>query len=222
MFWSSIIGGLKALTFWEVYVATLIFSFISIIPMIIGGLVGEKNETVGCLSSVIIAPIFYALGTLIFVFTLFPILLGFSGDAAWSFPWKVLFLSPWPMLKFTLIIVFATLFLSFIPVIGQIQSLHTFLSGAISLVLVLRILHSAYPNIPVEKIHLMPGILTLVGFLVIAGVVSWASTMFIALITTSFGEKALLLIAAPVGGVFGFIPVFIYGSYIGRQLTQSM
>lgn len=223
MFWSSIIGGLKILTFWEVYVAAIIFTIISVGPMIIFGLISEKNEAIGCLGGMLIAPIFQALATLIFVFTLFPILLGLGEDAAWSFPWKLLFSSPWPMIKSALIILLATIAFAFIPILGQIQSLHTFTSGAISLILVLGILHSAYPNIPVEKIQIMPGILTIIGFLAIAGIVSWASTMLVALIATAIGERAegyTTLIAIPLGGVFGFIPVFIYGAYIGQQLIM--
>jgi hypothetical protein len=223
MFWSSIIGGLKVLTFWEVYVAALIFTIISVAPMFIFGLVGEKNGAVGCLGSMLIAPLFQALATIIFVFTLFPILLGFADDAAWSFPWKILFSSPLPMIKASFIIIIVTIVLAFIPLLGQIQSLHTFASGAISLVMVLRILHSAYPNIPVEKIHIMPGFLSIIGFLIIAGVVSWASTMLVAVIATALGDRAeeyTMLIAIPLGGVFGFVPVFIYGAYIGQQLIR--
>jgi len=225
MFWSSIIGGLKVLTFWEVYAAALIFTVISVGPMFIFGLIGEKNEAVGCLGGMLIAPVFQALATIIFVFTLFPILLGFAEDAAWSFPWKILFSSPWPMIKASFIIIIATIALAFIPLLGQIQSLHTFASGAISLIMVLGILHSAYPNIPVQKISIMPGFLTIIGFLIIAGVVSWASTMLVAVIATALGDRAedyTMLIAIPLGGVFGFIPVFIYGAYIGQQLMRAM
>jgi len=225
MFWSSIIGGLKVLTFWEVYVAALIFTVISIGPMMIFGLIGQKNEAIGCLGGMLIAPVFQALATLIFVFTLFPILLGLGEDAAWSFPWKLLFSSPWPMIKAALIILLATIILAFIPILGQIQSLHTFASGAISLIIIVGILHSGYPDMPVEKIHFMPGILTIIGFLVIAGIVSWASTMLLAVIATAMGEKAedySMLIAMPLGGVFGMIPVFIYGSYLSQQLMNAM
>jgi hypothetical protein len=225
MFWTSIIGGLKILTFWEVYVAALIFTIISLSPMMIFGLIGAKNEAVGCLGGMLIAPIFQAFATLIFVFTLFPILLGFAKDAAWAFPWKLLLSSPWPMIKAALIILVATVILAFIPILGQIQSLQTVVSGAISLIMLLGILHSIYPNIPVEKIHIMPGILTIIGFLVIAGIVSWASTMVIALILTAMGEKAedyTMLISIPLGGVFGFIPLFIYGSYLGQQLMRAL
>ncbi len=222
MFWSSIIGGLKVLTFWEVYVAALIYTIISVGPIMIFGLIGEKNEAVGCLGGMLITPVFQALATLIFVFTLFPILLGFSEDAAWSFPWKILFSTPWPMIKAALIILIATIILAFIPVLGQIQSLHTFVSGAISLILVLEILHSAYPNLPIDKIQIIPNFLTIIGFLVIAGLVSWTSTMLLALLGTIWGEDYMMLIAIPLGGVFGFIPLFIYGAYIGQQLMHVM
>lgn len=224
MFWSSIIGGLKVLTFWEVYVAALIFTIISVGPMMIFGFIGEKNEAVGCLGGMLIAPVFQALATLIFVFTLFPILLGFGEEAAWSFPWKILFSAPWPMIKAAFIILLATIVLAFVPIIGQIQSLQTFVAGAISLIMVIGILHSAYPNMPVDKIHLMPDVLTIIGFLAIAGIVSWASTMLVAVIATAMGERAedyTMLIAIPLGGVLGFIPVFIYGAYLGQQLMKA-
>lgn len=244
MFWSAIIGGLKVLTFWEVYVVALIFIVISIGPRLIFRLiVGEEGaEAVGCLS-MLITSVFQALATIIFVFTLFPILLGFAGNAAWSawffpwkignaawlFPWKILLSSPWPMIKASFIIIFVSIALTFIPLLGRIQSLHTFASGAVSLVMVLGILHSAFPNIPVEKIQIVPGFLTTIGFLAIAGVMSWASTMLsemlLSLIATAMGDRAedyMMLIAITLGGVFGFIPVFIYGAYIGQQLMHAM
>lgn len=225
MFWSSIIWGLKILTFWEVYVAALIFSIISIGPLMIFGFMSQKNEAIGCLGSMLIAPIFQALATLIFVFTLSPILLGFGEDAAWSFPWQLLFTSPWPMIKAALIIIVVTILLAFIPVLGQIQSLHTFSAGAISLMMVVGIIRSVNPDMPVDKIHFMPGIFSIIGFLVIAGIVSWASTMLLAVIATALGEKAenyTTLIAMPLGGVLGMIPVFIYGSYLSQQLMNAM
>lgn len=225
MFWSSVIGGLKVLTFWEVYVAALIFALISIAPMMIFGLIGEKNEAVGCLGGMLIVPVFQSLATIIFVFTLFPILLGFAEDAAWSFPWKILFSAPWPMIKASLVIIVVTIGLAFIPILGQVQSLHTFAAGAIALVMVLGILRLVNPNLPVDRILVMPGFLTIIGFLIIASIMSWASTMLVAIIATALGEHSeeyTMLIAVPLGGVFGFVPVFIYGSYIGRQLIQAM
>lgn len=223
MFWSLIIGGLKILAFWEVYVAALIFAVISIGPMIIFVLIGQKNEAIGCLGGMLTAPVFFqTLATLIFVFTLFPILLGLGQDAAWSFPWKLLFSSPWSMIKAALIILLATIILAFIPILGQIKSLHISVSGVISLIMIVGMQHS--PDMPVEKIHFMPGILISIGFLVIAGIASWASTKLIAVIETAMGEKAdySILITMPIGGVFGVIPVFIYGSYLGQQLMKAV
>ncbi|MDY0282459.1 MAG: hypothetical protein RBR35_18080 [Salinivirgaceae bacterium] len=225
MFWASIIAGLKVLTFWEVYVAALIFTVISVAPMVIFGLIGQKKEAVGCIGGMLIVPVFQALATIIFIFTLCPILLGFAEDAAWSFPWKILFSNPWSMIKASFIIIIATIALALIPLLGQIQSLHTFASGAISLIMVLDILHSADPNIPIQKISIMPDFLTIIGFLFIAGVISWASTMLVTVIATALGDRAedyTALIAIPLGGVLGFIPVFIYGAYIGHQLIRTM
>ena len=97
MFWDSVLGGLKVLTYWEVYVAGLAYLAIFFIPMAIISMVMEKDEGrgafTGCLSKFLI-PLPKAVAMAIMILTIAPIIFGLSEDAAWSFPWQFIVMEP--------------------------------------------------------------------------------------------------------------------------------
>jgi len=126
MFWDSVLSGLGVLLYWETYVAGLEYLAIFFVPMIGITLLIEKNEAiggaVGCLSMLIL-PIIQVAAIAIFVLTLAPIIFGFSEDAAWSFPWKIIVMAPGAFIKLVGVLVVAAIILAFIPFLGQLQSL---------------------------------------------------------------------------------------------------
>ena len=224
MFWNSVLAGLKVLTYWETYVAGLEYLAIFFVPMAIVGMIMEKSEgggvAVGCLS-ILFLPVMQVAAMAVFVLTLAPIIFGFADDAAWSFPWKVLTMAPGAFLKLIGVLVVAAIVLAFIPILGQLNSLQTLVLGGIALVFVLGILDSVSPGIVRGRVDFVPGLWFSVGLLVVGGVMSWVGMMVAAFIATALEmteEGIGQLLMFPVGAIFGFIPVFMYGAWLGAQI----
>ena len=224
MFWDSVFAGLKVLTYWETYVAGLEYLVIYFIPMAIVGMIVEKSEgresLVGCFS-IIFLPVLQVVAMAVFVLTLAPIIFGFAEDAAWSFPWKILTMAPGAFFILVGVLVVAAIVLAFIPVFGQLNSLHTLLLGGIALVFVLGILESANLGIVRGRIDFVPGFWFSVGLLVIGGLMSWVGMMAASFIATALemAEEGIgHLLMFPIGAIFGFIPVFMYGAWLGAQI----
>ena len=217
-------AGLKVLTYWETYVAGLEYLAIFLIPMAIVGMIMEKSEgggaAVGCLSMLLL-PVLQVAAMAVFVLTLVPIIFGFAEDAAWSFPWKILAMAPGAFFKLVGVLVVAAIVLAFIPILGQLNSLQTLVLGGIALMFVLGILDSVNPGIVKGRVDFVPGFWFSVGLLVIGGVMSWVGMMVAALIATALemAEEGIgQLLMFPIGAIFGFIPVFMYGAWLGAQV----
>ncbi|HGY11712.1 MAG TPA: hypothetical protein ENK36_05050 [Desulfobacterales bacterium] len=224
MFWDSVIDSLKVFTYWETYVAGLEYLAICFIPMAIVGMIMEKSEgggaIVGCFS-IIIFTVLKVAAMAVFVLTLAPIIFGFAEDAAWSFPWQILTTATGAFFKLVGVLIVVSIILTFIPVFGRSSSLQTLVLGGIALVLDLLILDSVSPGIVRGRVDFVPGFWFLVGFLAIGGVMSWVGMMAVAFIATTLkiDEKSIgQLFIFPIGAVFGFIPVFMYGAWLGAQM----
>ncbi len=222
MFLESVVNGLSVLTYWQVYLAGLIYSAIIFLPLFLIGLGMSKfGEPLGCIS-VLIDPFFRALATLIFIFTLFPIILGLADKAAWSFPWIILINDPWYMIKSAFILIALSVLLAFIPIIGQFQSVQTLLLGSVCLISVIKILHAIEPNFEISRLSFFPGYIYIIGFIIISVLTSYLAIIIAAFLIGSikFLEDFSEIISIPVGAAFGFIPVFIYGAWIGIQIKN--
>lgn len=232
MFWESVLDGFKLFIHWETYAAGILFAGLVAIPNVLSAFVLERGGAVGCLTVLVIDPVLRAFPTLIFVFTMFPILLGLSDDAAWAFPWLFLYHEPWEMFKATLLLVGASIVLGFIPLLGRMASLNVLLLGGIALVISLGVLKKVNPSLPLDRLELLPDFIQLVGLIVISGIASWLgllSTFIAAWIVTAVASRgyfdepdnpAVQIIAFLIAPVFGLIPVFIYGAWLGNQLRM--
>lgn len=227
MFWDSVVGGLKVLTFWETYVAGLEYLALFMVPMVLVGLAmekgGEKSGAIGCLG-MLVMPVLQVAAIAVFVLTLAPIIFGLSEDAAWSFPWKVITLAPGMFFKLVGVLVVAAIALAFVPFLGQLQSLQTLVLGGIALVFVLGILKSVNPDLVSAKLDVMPGFWFTAGLLVIGAIMAWVGIMVAALLATAVEgatEGLGQLLMFPVAAIFGFIPVFMYGAWLGSQLRHG-
>ena len=72
-----------------------------------------------------------------------------------------------------------------------------------------------------KRVDLIPGFWFSVGLLVIGGLMSWIGLMVSALVAAAFeqaSEGLGQLLMFPVAAIFGFVPVFIYGAWLGAQL----
>lgn len=232
MFWESVLDGFKLFTHWETYAAGILFAALVAVPNVLSAFVLQKGGAVGCLTVILIDPILRAFPTLIFVLTMFPIILGLSEDAAWSFPWLLLYHDPWAMFKIVLLLVGASIVLGFIPLLGQMLSLNALLLGGIALVISLGALKKVNPSLPLERLDLLPGFFQIIGFIVISAVATWLgvlSTLITAWFVTAIASRgyldepnnpAIQIITFLIAPVFGFIPVFIYGAWLGNQLRM--
>lgn len=224
MFWDSVLAGLKVLTFWEVYVAGLEYFAIYFVPIAIVGMVMEKSDRSGAATGCVIMllmPVLSVAAMVVMILTIAPIIFGFTEDAAWSFPWQLISMAPGAFFKLVGILVIAAIALAIIPVFGQLQSLQTLVLGGITLVVVLGILDSANPGTVIGRVDFVPGFWFSVGLVVIGGIMSWVGIMAAAIIVTviDMAEEGLgQLIIAPIAAIFGFIPVFMYGAWLGAQV----
>lgn len=224
MFWDAVVGGLKVLTHWQTYVAGLEYLAIYMIPMVGIGIIMQSGNkaavNIGCLSMVLL-PILQVAALIVFVLTMGPIILGISDQAAWTFPFQLIGVMPFAFLKLVGVITVAAFILAFVPIFGRFQSLHTLLLGALTLAFVLTLLESAIPGAASLKVRFWPGFWFLIGLLVVGVLMSWVGLMVSALLATAFenvtGGLAQLFIY-PLAAIFGFIPVFMYGAWLGAQL----
>ncbi|WP_043131638.1 hypothetical protein [Aeromonas media] len=224
MFWDSVIGGLEVLTFWETYVAGLVYLLIFMVPMALMGLTMKEGMAAGCVSMLVI-PVFQAAAVAVFVLTLAPIIFGFAEDAAWSFPWVVISMLPGMFIKLVGTLVLSAIGVSFVPLIGQMRSLHTLVLGGIALLFVLKIFGSLYPEVDLGKLDLLPGFWFTAGLLIIGGLMAWVGTLAASILATvgsRNSEGTSMLLMFPVAAIFGFIPLFIYGAWIGNQLRNGL
>ena len=227
MFWNSVVSGLGVLAYWQTYAAGLLFLLLSMGPMFLIGMgmekAGRTGGAIGCLSMLVL-PFFQTFALVVFVLSLAPIILGLSNDAAWSFPWLLAGESPWQMTKFVGKLLIAAVVLAIIPLIGRIQPLHTLLLGGIALASVVGILETMNPSIAAKTISLWPGFWFIAGLLVLGAAMAWigmmAAAFFMSIIEAEFKGIGHLL-ALPLTAVFGFIPLFIYGAWLGAQLKPT-
>jgi hypothetical protein len=224
MFWDSVVAGLKVLTYWQTYVAGLEYLAIFFIPGIAVGTIMQKREgvgrAVGCLS-IFLLPVLQVAAMVVFVLTLAPIIFGFAEEAAWSFPWRIITLDPGAFFKLVGVLVSAAIALAFIPILGQLQSLQTLVLGGIALMFALGLLDSINPGVVKGRVDFIPGFWFSVGLLAIGGLMSWIGMMVAALLVTAVetAQEGLgQLIMFPIAAIFGFIPVFMYGAWLGAQV----
>jgi len=99
------------------------------------------------------------------------------------------------------------------------------LSQQTALISFLEMPDSVTPSIVEANIDYFPGFWFLVGLLVISGVMSWLGMLAAAFLTIPLeivGADISELIMFPIGAVLGFIPVFIYGAWLGAQLNLPL
>jgi hypothetical protein len=224
MFWASVLGGLKVLTYWETYVAVLEYLAIIFIPAVSVGMIMKKREATKALVgwvSMLLIPVLQVIALVVLVLTLTPILFGFADAAIWVFPWKLLTLSPGEFFKVVGVLVAAALVMAFIPILRKLKPLQTLVLGGIALVLVLDFI-SADPEIVKGDIDFFPGFWFSTGIVVLGGIVSWvgriAASLIVIAMRIEMAEEGLgQFIMFPIAAIFGFIPVFMYGAWLGAQ-----
>ena len=90
MFRSLVSSSFAIFTYWETYVVILEYLLISLIPAALFR--SRPGLQLGHL--LLLLSLVQALGVLVLILTLSPIIFGVSDDAAWSLPWKAAWLAP--------------------------------------------------------------------------------------------------------------------------------
>ena len=223
MFWESVIDGLKVYLHWETYVLGLIYLLIMYIPfypLFFGK--GDAVEKGGCLA-MILQPFFQALGSIVYVVTLFPILLDLGDNAAWPMPWLLIKEAPLLVLIMMVVMVVLMVISAFLPIVGRMNTFQTLVSGGTVIVFMIGILNRFNPDFDISNVNVIPGFLVTIGIIIISAVVSYVALFLSALLLSLIdkndeGIGSILIV--PLASVFGFIPVFIYGAWIGNQFAQ--
>jgi hypothetical protein len=228
MFWDSVVGGLKVLTYWQTYVAILEYLLLYVVPMGIVGYIATQNQRfgtlIGCLTMPIVA-ILQSAATFVFILTLSPILLGIADEAAWAFPFDLMVASPWGFIKVSLLLLGAAMITAFMPIVGRLQALQTTVVGVIGLMLMFAILENAMAGSgTIKSISFWPGFWFMVGLIMISGICGLIGALVAGMIITIFDEASrgfAQLLMFPIAGALGFLPMFMYAAWLGIQLRQS-
>lgn len=223
MFWTSVGDGLKVLLHWETYVLGLVYLIIAFIPFY-PLMFGKEDSAIsrrGCIA-MLLQPFFMSLGAAIYVMSLFPIIIGIGSDAAWSLPWLTMIHSPLFVVLMVVVMVVLSFLAAFVPIAGRMTSFVTLVMGGTVIVFMVAMIHRVDPSLGVENVDIIPGFLTTVGILIISAICAYSAIMVTALLATLIdrGEEGVgSIVMLPLGSIFGFIPVFIYGAWIGNQLA---
>ena len=219
MFWSSVWGGLAILGHWQTYIAGIEFFVISFLPLLVFVKGDSKGPgCAGCLG-ILLQPAFVVIGSVVFLWTLLPIILGFPG-AAWVFPWAVLWSNPWYWTKIIFMLYILQVAVAFVPFVGSLHSVQSMVSGYIILGIGVATLRAALPSVfPLDLIY-YPGFWFMAGLVAIGGIFTWVTIIISSFAGALVGEVSAL--AMPLlGAVFGFLPVFMYGAFIGAQVIRK-
>jgi len=223
MFWDAVANGLKVLLHWQTYLVGIIYIVISFLPFIVMAFAGNRWDNIidkgGCLTMLILH-VLQVLAVFISVCTLFPIMLGRS-EAGWSIPWMLLVSIPGRILIILAVMLVIPVVGAFIPILGRANSFIMFIMGGVVVVFLTIIIDRSNPGLGIRNIEIIPGFFTIIGFFIVYGVAACvgmlASTAAVTLLLKDREDLGQLVLGA-LGQVFGFIPIFIYGAWIGLQI----
>lgn len=220
MFWDSLFTGLKVLSYWETYVAGLMYLVIAFSPI----LLFSDRSAGGCLAMLLVS-ILKVFGLCVVVLTLSPILLGLSSDAAWSFPWLLLFQEPVFMLKLVGSLIILAFVLPIIPVVGDSPGLYELVAGAIVLAVVASNIDRHNPDLHIRAIQIVPDFWFGVKVLISSAVILYLGLGIVGGLLGGFTGQTKIseVIWIPVfASVFGLLPVFIYGGWLALQIKAQL
>jgi tetratricopeptide (TPR) repeat protein len=223
----AVINGMKVLLHWQTYAIAIVYFVISFLPVIADMLATTSDSylrmTKGSLLAMLVQPFFQSLGVFISVCTLSPIILFGQSEAAWSLPWWLIVNVPGRILILLVVMLGASLAGALLPVIGRANSFIMLIMGCAVFSFLTKIGHQINPELNITGVQILPGFTTAVGILIISGFTTWLGIVGSALaVTLLLGEKNRIgeLIMIPLGTCFGFIPIFIYGAWLGLQIQR--
>jgi hypothetical protein len=223
VFWYIVISGLKVLTYWETYAAMIEYIAIFYAAAFIVNTLTRKNRmsvaAAGRIS--LLLPVLQACALLVFVLSLAPIIFGVAEDAAWSYPLEIITAATGRFFTLIGILIVFSGMMAIIPLLRRLPALQSFVLGVIALMFCFGIFITENPGILKGPIAVIPDIWIITGLLAIVSVTSWAGRRTAAFAGRMSGieEKGPgKIILFPLSAVFGLLPVFMYGAFLGVQL----
>jgi hypothetical protein len=221
-FWQSAVRGILVLGHWQIYIAGLLYTVIAIGPQVVVGRLasraGDDDGLIGCLS-LLLLPVFNVFAIFVFIATISPIVLGLSGNAAWLLPWSLCVGYPLRMSMAVILPVVLSVFASWIP-FGSSQPVLTFAIGSWALAFV-----SAVTLRPaLESLVFWPGYVFAIASIVIGVVLSKAVMVLLAAVAARVVRRkndSLDWLLVVVSVMVSFVPVFMYGAWLGAQLAVT-
>lgn len=215
------------LTHWEIYLAGLVYMVIILIPMMFMYLFGSTGERGGAIrmTSMVMVPVFQAIGTLVFVFSIAQIALGFSDNATWRMPFHIALESPGQFLKLSFFMALISIAFAILPVIGRITSLQTLILSGFALIMMLSINDAGHHEPLYDNLEWIPNFLFIIGIVVAGAIFSGIGMALtdtlpklLSKITGRNVDKIGAMIVLPIASTLGFVPFFIYAAWIGGQI----
>ena len=225
MFWEAVWGGLRVLLHWETYIVGSIYLFIVWLPVLYALLQSKSIDDLGILGVTATQPFFSALGIIVCVCILFPIIIGES-NVDWSLPWVLITSRPIAAISAIILILIAAMVAVFIPIVGNFEAFVVFVRGCIALNFVFVSIDNVFPVAGFSDLQFMPGWSTIIGIVIVGGVVGMLGHLA-ALRLAGFDlstnpeniqQAPKLTIYFVATSVLGLIPVFIYGAWVGLQI----
>jgi len=169
----------------------------------------------------LLIPLMQVAALVVFILTMATIIFGFNGEAAWGFPWKVIMMAPVAFFITVASLIVLSFILSLIPFVGRLHSLQTLVLGGSALIFVLSLFDSVSAGQARVDVDFIPGFWFMLGLIVMGGLMSWIGTFIaeqlVAAIRLS-NARVGQYIMIPVSAMFGFIPLFMYGAWLGAQI----
>jgi len=232
MFWNSIVGGLKLFSNWQVWGACIIYAIVMLIFFfIVSKITGDSEDSgrgmVGCFTFAIGGIALEGILMSLTVIFLFPILLGQQSITPISEVLNFL----WPIVKAGLIATVVVTIITILPLVGNLiaysPGAQTFLMGLIIFTLFTRDMFNAILSESSIQGSIYPTTWEIIGFIIIATVLTWLLIGILSLISLPFGETALgdmmSIFGGQVLGVFGgIITLCMYTNFILLSLLDKI
>ena len=226
MFWDAVQATLVVLTYWQIYAAGLEYVFIMFTPILITNLVGHNYgpTSFAKLTSLILVPVFQAVGTLFFVYSVALIALGQEQYSTWRIPFEIAIGSPSEFLKLSFFVMLMSFLLAFLPFIGRIVALQTLVLSGLALAM-LFVLADGHDFPQFSEIDWIPNFWFVIGIVVVGtifGTIGMALVSILPQLLSKLTGRNMevigSLVSIPIASTFGFVPFLIYAAWIGAQV----
>lgn len=225
MLLDHVVMGLGFFAFWQTYAASLPLLILSKpeVQLRLVNVALRAGWKLGPILMPLVLSLLHATALLYFVLSLSPILLGLSGDAAWTSPFLLAMNAPRIVIIVLLKMVAADMLLGLVPGMNSFTPFNTLVLGGLALVFFVDIGGGTGGPIVSANIHFWPGIWFVLGSLFVSWCVGWLGALLgSSLFLIASREKAIAFgwqMFYPLLTLIGFIPFFIYAAWLRSALA---